>query len=198
MRTGTCVPASSRVAVLLTVASPHKTLCCGCFLPRLNNQRSPTLVTGAVGTSGTSSSSVSPAASSCSASCRANSWSSETEDIQVEIRVLQGSQLFPKHLLVPAGMERELVIGDDQGAALDLRKVCQHNNRNFAHALTLGRPEARFTSDKPAVGRNENWVYEAEFPDGGGDLRHLLRGMCARVSVITNQSIHGPALDLDV
>src|SRR5216110_3079436 len=86
--------------------------------------------------------------------------------------VLQGCQLFAEHLLVPACFERELVIGDGQGAALDLRQVLQHNDRNFAQALRAGRPKAPFTSNDPAIGTNENWVYEAEFPDGGGDLRH--------------------------
>ena len=70
----------------------------------------------------------------------------ETEEIQVEVLVLQGCQLFAEHLLVPACIERELVIGDGQGAALDLRQVLQHNHRNFAHALRPGRPEAPFTT----------------------------------------------------
>jgi hypothetical protein len=43
---------------------------------------------------------------------------------------------------------------------------------------------------------NENWVYKAEFSDGGGDLRHLLRGVRAGVDIAQDQSIHRPALDL--
>jgi hypothetical protein len=58
------------------VASPHKIRCGGCPLRELNNHRSPSLVTGTVGEFGTSSSSVSPGAVSCSASWRANACSS--------------------------------------------------------------------------------------------------------------------------
>ena len=106
--------------------------------------------------------------------------------------------MFAEHLLVPACIERELVIGDGQGAALDLRQVPQHNHRNFAQAQRPGRPEAPFTSNDLAVRPNENWIYEAEFPDGGGDLRHLLGGVRAGVDVARDQPIHGPALDLDI
>jgi hypothetical protein len=104
--------------------------------------------------------------------------------------------LFAEHLLVPAGIERELVIGDGQGAALDLRQVFHHNDRNFANALRAGRPKAPFTGNDPAVGANENWVYKAEFSDGGGDLRHLLGGVRAGVDITRDQSIHRPTLDL--
>ena len=50
----------------------------------------------------------------------------------------------------------------------------------------------------PPSSPNENWVYKAEFPDGGGDLRHLLGGVGTGVHVARDQSIQGPALDLDI
>jgi hypothetical protein len=102
-----------------------------------------------------------------------------------------------EHFFGPACIERELVIGDGQGAALELRQVLQHNNRNFAHALRPGRSEARFTSDEPAVRPNENWIYEAEFPDGGGDLSHLLGGVRPGVTAAQDQPVNRPALNLD-
>src|SRR5260370_22504726 len=120
----------------------------------------------------------------------------ETEEVQVEVLLLQGCQLFAEHVLVPACIERELVIGDGQGAALDLRQVLQHNNRNFAHALRPGRSEAPFTSNDAAVRPNENWIYEAEFPDGGGDLRHLLAGVRAGANVARDQPVNRPMLNL--
>src|ERR1017187_10652271 len=60
--------------------------------------------------------------------------------------------------------------------------MLQHNNWHFAHALRPGRPKARLTSNNAAVRPNENWIYEAEFPDGGGELRHLRGGVRARVA----------------
>jgi hypothetical protein len=65
------------------------------------------------------------------------------------------------------------------------------------YAQRPGRPEAPLTSNNAAVRPNENWAYKAEFPDGGGDLRHLFGGVRTGVNVARNQSIHGPALDLD-
>ncbi len=72
----------------------------------------------------------------------------------------------------------------------------QHNHWDVAHVQRPGRPEARFTGNDLAVGINENWVYEAEFPDGGGDLRYLFRGVRAGVGIGRNESIQRPALDL--
>ena len=106
--------------------------------------------------------------------------------------------MFAEQFLVPAGIERKLVIGDGQGEALERRQVPEHNNRNFMYALGPGRPEAPLTSNDAAVRPNENWAYEAEFPDGGGDLRHLRGGVRAGVNAARDQSIHGPALDLDI
>jgi hypothetical protein len=46
-------------------------------------------------------------------------------------------------------------------------------------------------------GPNEYWIYKAEFPDGGGDLRHLLGGVGTGVSVARDQPVNRPVLDLD-
>ena len=68
----------------------------------------------------------------------------------------KAAKLFAKHLLVPARIERELVIGDRQRATLDFRQVFEHDHRNFAHAQRQGRAVAPFTRDDPAVSPNEN------------------------------------------
>src|ERR1019366_653804 len=122
----------------------------------------------------------------------------ETQQIQVEVFGLQGRQVFAEHLLVPARIERELVISDGQGAALNRGQVFQHDDRNFAHALRHGRPQAPFTSNEPALRPNENWVYEAELANGGGDLRHLLGGVRTGVTVARVPPVTRPALDLDI
>ena len=87
---------------------------------RPNSQRSPGLVTGAIGIAGTSSSSVSPAAS-CIGQLPRQLHVVEAEQMQVELLIFQRGQLLAEHLLVPAGIERELVIGDRQSATLDNR-----------------------------------------------------------------------------
>ena len=73
---------------LLAVASPHNTRCGGRPLRAPNSHRSPDRVTGAVGASGTSSSSVYSPATSCSANRSANSWSSKPKQTEVKALVL--------------------------------------------------------------------------------------------------------------
>jgi hypothetical protein len=74
--------------------------------------------------------------------------------------------------------------------------VFQHNHWDVAHAQRLGRPEARFTGNDLAAGIDENWVHKSKFPDGGGDLRYLLRGVRAGVDIARDESIQRPTLDL--
>src|ERR1017187_6706457 len=107
----------------------------------------------------------------------------ETKEIQVEVLVLQSCQLFAEQRLVPASIKRELVIGDRECATLAVRQMVQHNPRNFTHPLRPGRPEAPFASNNSAVRPDQNWTYETEFPDGGGDLCHLLARVRARVYI---------------
>ena len=103
-----------------------------------------------------------------------------------------------EQFLVPTCIERELVIGDSQSAALDRRQVLQHDNRHVAQTLRPGRPEASFTRNQPAVRSHEDWVDEAEFADGGSDLRHLLGGVCAGIAAVWNQPVDRPELNLDI
>ena len=49
----------------------------------------------------------------------------------------------------------------------------------------------------PPSGPNEYWIYKAEFPDGGGDLRHLLGGVRAGVDTARDQPVNRPTLNLD-
>src|ERR1017187_9595141 len=74
----------------------------------------------------------------------------------------------------------------------------QHNHRNLTDSARPGRAQASFTSDDAAVRPDENWVYKAEFPDAGADLRYLLTGVRTRVTVVREKPIHGPTLDLDI
>src|ERR1700677_332546 len=74
----------------------------------------------------------------------------------------------------------------------------ENNDWNFVHALCLGRPEAPFARNDSAVRPNKNRVYKSKLADGGGDLRHLLGRVHPGVRVARDQSIQGPALDLDI
>jgi hypothetical protein len=98
-----------------TVASPQRSR----WLPRIH--WSPALLIGEVGTSGTASSSVIPELIASDAPSISASSSSEkpTRSRANPWRVERG-QFCAQHLLIPAGILRQFVIGQNVGASLSL------------------------------------------------------------------------------
>src|SRR3954447_17366722 len=56
----------------------------------------------------------------------------EADEVQVEIFRLKSRQLKPQNVVVPAGIERKLIISDDVSALLGLGQVVQNDDRDFA------------------------------------------------------------------
>jgi hypothetical protein len=104
-------------------------------------------------------------------------------------------QLGGEHLLVPAGVERELVVGDDIGPVLRRREVVEHDHRHRVEPEPARRLEPSVAGDHGAVAGGEDRIGPAELHDAGGDLRHLLVRMRARVARIGAQARERPVLD---
>ena len=103
-------------------------------------------------------------------------------DVEVEVRGHQCPQFSGEQVLVPVGIERQFVVGEDIGALLGLAQVgeLQTGHRRQieegrrGHAAVAGQDRARLV-DQHRRG-------EAELPDTGGDLADLLRGMGAGIA----------------
>jgi hypothetical protein len=50
--------------------------------------------------------------------------------------------------------------------------------------------------DDYPVGSCEDWIDEAEFLDGGGDLRYLLVGVRPRIPSVGNEAIERPEFNV--
>lgn len=89
------------------------------------------------------------------------------------VEVVERLEFAGQHGVVPAGVQGELVVGDDVGADLGL---CQAFQAQAGHG---GQPEAlrglcaAVAGDDAVVRVDEHRVGEAEFADGGGDLGDL-------------------------
>ena len=55
----------------------------------------------------------------------------ESKQVHVEVFRRERPQFDPQQIRVPAGVERQLVIGDHQCPSLRLREVPEHNDRNL-------------------------------------------------------------------
>ena len=119
----------------------------------------------------------------------------EAGEREIEALAVQRMQLRCQQLLVPAGIERELVVGDHVGAALRLGQMIEHHDRHGIEPETARRLEATVPGDHRAVARDQHRIGPAEFDDAGGDLRHLLIRVRARVARIGGKPLERPELD---
>ncbi len=120
----------------------------------------------------------------------------EAEQIEVEGILLQRSQLGRQHLVVPARVGRDLVVGDHQRAPLRRRQVRQHDHRRLGQSQLARGQHPAVAGNDHAVVADQHRVDEAELGDRSRDLRHLLLGMGAGIARVRDQSLERPALDL--
>ncbi|GJD81227.1 hypothetical protein NBEOAGPD_4473 [Methylobacterium gregans] len=123
----------------------------------------------------------------------------EAGEVEVEVagvdRGLQRLQLLGQHLLVPAGVQRDPVVGQHQRGALLLGQAGDPDARDAVEAEPARRGHAPVAGDDDAVVVREDRVGEAEALDRGRELRDLLVGMGARVAVVAAQGAHLDDLD---
>ena len=183
-------PPSTRSTSASTVASPHSSR----WLPR--TQRSPGLLTGSSGGSGTSSSASSLAVSpSAIASSRSSSGGVEADQVEVEALVPQPSQLLRQQRVVPAGLQGELVVGDQVRPLLRLAEVLEADHRHLGEPELARREQPAVASQDPGVLVDQDRVGPAELDHRGRDLIDLRLAVRARVALVRAQAVDRPELD---
>jgi hypothetical protein len=119
----------------------------------------------------------------------------EAQQVQVEAIGIEAGELAGEHLLVPAGVEGQLVVRDDQGAALGVGEVVEHDDGHRVHIQLPSRHEPPVAGDDRPLAVDEDGVCPAELANAGGDLRHLLLAVGARVCGVGNEVIQLALLD---
>ena len=75
-----------------------------------------------------------------------------------------------EHFVVPPGIQREFVIGQDVRAFLDLGQVVQNDDRDLLKLELPGGEETAVTGDDTRAGIHENRIIKSELRDAGGYL----------------------------
>jgi len=101
-------------------------------------------------------------------------------------------KLNGEDLLVPPGIERELVVGKDVGAPLGRGEMRQRERGNGLPLEQLCRFYPAMSRDDLAIVRDQYRVSEPEPLDGRCDLLDLLFGMRARVTRIWLERSYRP------
>ena len=99
-----------------------------------------------------------------------------------------------EHLEVPAGIQRDAVVGEHQLAPLHLGEPAQRDDRHLRQAEQARRGQAAVTGDDVAVLADQDRIGESERADAAGDLGDLRVAVGARVARRRNQPIERPEL----
>jgi hypothetical protein len=75
----------------------------------------------------------------------------EARQTQLEIERLQLFEFDRQQILIPTGIQREVVIGEHQRFALRRRRVPKHNHRHFRHSELLRSEQPRISGDDHIV-----------------------------------------------
>ena len=106
----------------------------------------------------------------------------ESQDIELEVLGVEVSDEVRQCDLIPAGIERQLVVGDDQRLALRLRQMPQANDRDFPQLQALRGFQPAVPGNDRAVRIDQDRIGPAELPDARGDLVDLTIGVRAWVA----------------
>ena len=112
----------------------------------------------------------------------------EPEHIEINHRlVADAGDLGRQQRLVPAGVQRDLVIGQAQCPGLCRREMAEAQHRHRRQPQPLGRQYPAVAGNQHAIGVDQHWIDEAELADAVRNLPHLGVRMGAGVFGIGNQ-----------
>lgn len=119
----------------------------------------------------------------------------ETRDLDVEIKGDEALKLDCQQLLVPASIERELVVDEHIGAPLSRIEMSEAHSRDVLQADQLCSLDSAVTGDDLAILADQYRVGKSEPPDAVCDLPDLLLGMGAGIAPIGPQARHRHRFD---
>ena len=172
-------PPSTRSTSASTVASPHSRR----WLP--STQRSPGLLTGSSGGSGTSSSASSdPRLAVRDRQQPLELGRVEADQVEIEALVPEPRQLRRQQLLAPAGLQGQLVVGDQVRPLLRLAQVLEPDHRHLGEPELAGRQQPAVAGEDAALLVDQDRVGPAELdharPRSGRPARRCACAGCAR------------------
>ena len=96
--------------------------------------------------------------------------------------VHQLAQIQRQHLVVPSGVQRQFVVGDDVGAFLRVAQVPQAQAWHVGPSQLPRGQHAPVAGDDAALAIDQHRIGKAELLDAGRDLSHLSIRMRAAVA----------------
>ena len=120
----------------------------------------------------------------------------EAGECQLVSGLGQLGQFQRQHLLIPARIQRQPVVGNDVGALLHGGQVRQFDHRHLGHAQLVRRRQPPVSRDDAVVAIDQDRVRPAVLDNAGRDLGDLRFGVRARVAGVGDQRLDLAVLDV--
>ena len=108
---------------------------------------------------------------------------------------VQRGQFYRQHLIVPATVGSDLVVGDHQCAALGRAEMRQDYNGCLFQPQLAGGHDAPMPRDDHAVISNQHRVHETKFCNRSCNLCNLRIRMGTSIAGMGDQSVERPKLN---
>ena len=119
----------------------------------------------------------------------------EADDRKIQALAFDLAQFLGQHLLVPPGVQCELVVRDDVRPPLSLGEVVQHHHRNLPESQLSRRQETAVAGNNPRVGGHQDRSIKTKFDNRRRNLRHLFRRVRPRVPCVRHEPFYRPDLN---
>ena len=122
----------------------------------------------------------------------------KADQAKIEAGTLQVVDLDAQHGVVPAGVQRQLIVRKHIGALLRRRPACRNHDRDFSYPKLVRRKHAAMPGDNAVCLIDQRGNRPAPFADRRRDLINLLgagggcveSGLIQRVTSKENLAIH--------
>jgi hypothetical protein len=118
----------------------------------------------------------------------------EANQVEVEALVAQPSQLFRQQRIIPARLQRELVVGDQIRPLLGLAQLVEPNHRHLGEPELARGEQPAVTGEDAALLVNQHRVRPPEFHHARRDLIDLRLAVRARIALVRAQPVDWPKL----
>jgi hypothetical protein len=122
----------------------------------------------------------------------------EPQQVKIELQVFQVQHFEPQQLVVPSGVQRELIVRNQVCFFLRFGQVAEFDAGNRLEAEQSGGGEPPVAGDQAIFAVQQYRIRKPEFLDAGRDLRHLIIRVRPGVSGIWNKAFERPQNDFEV
>ena len=109
----------------------------------------------------------------------------------IKVRALQRLNLYPQKLLIPSGIHRHAVVGNDVGFLLSFCEVVSKDTWYLLYVFLLCRQDSAVSHNHIKIPVDDGGIDKAKLLEGGAELRDLLWGVGAGVVHIGYQLGNG-------